>query len=107
MPRRYVNEGWWIGSLSLLIVSNLVLLYWLLVDKFGWENGASFGDFLFWITFFPGMILSPIAALCGVRTALAFTKTGQWLRSAVLAFLSGGPCPCAVIAWQAFLGGGR
>ena len=93
--------------MSLLVVSNLVLLYWLVVDRFGWENGASIGDFLFWITFFPGMVLSPIAAICGVRTSLAFMKTGQWIRSAVLAFLSGGACLCALIAWQAFLGGGR
>src|SRR4051812_23930923 len=104
MKRRLATESWWIGSMSLLVVSNLVLVYWALVDKFGWENGSSFGDFLFWITFFPGLFVAPVSALLGFNTSLAFLKTGQWIRSIVLAFLSGGAALCALIAWQAFLG---
>ena len=107
MKRRLATEGWWIGAMSLLILSNLVLLYWTLAETFGWENGYSLGDFLYWITFFPGMFVAPFAAFLGFFAAVDFMKAGQWTRSAILAFLTGGAGLCAWIAWEAFLTGGR
>ena len=107
MKRSFATEGWWIGSISLLIVSNLVLIYWMLAETFGWENGYSLGDFLYYITFFPGMFVAPAAALLGIYTAIDFLRVGNWQRTAVLSFLSGGAALCAWIAWSAFLTGGR
>ena len=107
MKPRFVTEGWWIGSLSLLLFSNALLLYWILTAVFGWENGSAFGDFLYHIAFFPGMFLSPVAALLGFVCAIDFLRLGQRGRSAVLAFLVGGAIICTYISWAAILTGGR
>ena len=93
--------------MSLLVLSNLVLIYWVVVEKFGWQNGYSLGDFLFYITFFPGLFVAPVAAILGFYTAVDFMRVGQWMRTMILAFLTGGASLCAIIAWQAFLSGGR
>jgi hypothetical protein len=107
MRKTLATEGWWMGSISLLILSNLVLAYWVLAETFGWQNGYAFGDFLYWMSFFPGMYIAPAAAGLGFFVAIDFMKVGQLTRSAVLAFLTGGAALCTWIAWGAFLGGGR
>ncbi|MEA2553159.1 MAG: hypothetical protein QOJ65_1335 [Fimbriimonadaceae bacterium] len=105
--KRFATEGWWIGTLSLLIVSNLILLYWICTAYFGWENGYAFGDFLYYLAFFPGLVIAPMGALFGFLTAVDFATVGNRGRSAVLAFLSGGAAICAYICWNAILTGGR
>jgi hypothetical protein len=107
VKRRFATEGWWATSLSLLLVANGVLAYWVLAEIFGWENGYSFGDLLFYITFFPGMFLSPVAAILGFVCAMDFLKVGLWKRTAILAFLGGGATMCAWISWSAIVSGGR
>lgn len=93
--------------MSLLILSNLVLAYWVLAETFGWQNGYALGDFLYYVTFFPGMFVAPIAAVLGFYSAIDFLRVGQWPRSAILAFVTGGAALCTWIAWCAFLTGGR
>lgn len=107
MKGKMATDSWWIGSMSLLVISNLVLAYWFLAELFGWENGYAFGDFLYYITFFPARFLAPVAAFLGINAALDFMRAGNWRRSAILAFLSGGAALCAWIGWEAFLTAGR
>jgi hypothetical protein len=107
MRKSLATEGWWMGTMSLLIVSNISLVYWVLAETLGWQNGYGFGDFLYYMTFFPGMFLAPAAAILGFYVAIDFIRVGQWGRSAVLAFLTGGAGMCAWIAWGAHLSAGR
>lgn len=107
MKARFGSEGWWFGTLSLLLFSNAVLVYWVVVETFGWENGRGLGDFLYHLTFFPGMFLSPLAAVLGFLAAIDFLRLGQRGRAAVLAFLTGGAAICTYISWLAILTGGR
>ena len=93
--------------MSLLIFSNLILLYWIASEAFGWAFKYNHSDFLYYITFFPGMFLSPVAAIIGFYAALDHIRIGNWPRSAILAFLSGGAAMCAWISWEAILTGGR
>lgn len=93
--------------MSLLLFSNAILLYWIVVESFGWVNGRELGDFLYHLAFFPGMFLSPLAALLGFLCAIDFLRLGQRGRSAVLAFLTGGAIICTYISWAAILTGGR
>src|SRR4051812_21062202 len=97
--KRFASESWWVGTMTLLVVSNLILLYWVCVGLFGWENGYAFGEFLYYLTFFPGMFVAPLGAVLGILCAINFARVGQVTRSAALAFLSGGALLCAWICW--------
>jgi hypothetical protein len=85
----------------------MILIYWIICETFGWANGRALGDFLYYITFFTGMFLAPVAAILGFYTALGHVRTGNWIRPAILSFLTGGALICAWISWEAYLTGGR
>ena len=105
--KRFATDGWWVGSLSLLIVANAILVYWFLAQTFGWENGYLFGDVLYHWAFFTGMFVAPLAAALGILVSVNSARIGSRFRSAALAFLSGGALLTAYISWEAILSGGR
>ena len=104
MKPRFFGTAWWLGTLVMLLLSNAILAYWILVEIVGFENGYWFGDFIFHLVMFPGMFLAPVAAILGFLCSVDHLRLGERVKAAVLAFLTGGAALTAYVSWYAIFG---
>lgn len=100
--KRWATEGQWYAVMTLLIVSNLALVYAYCTPLWSLRGVAT--DYLFGITMLLGMFMAPISAALGFFSAIAWARTGRIGRAAMLSLLTGlslyTTCVCWLISAQ-------
>lgn len=100
--KKLATEGQWYAVMSLLVASNLALVYVYCYPLWSLRGVAS--DHLFGLTMLLGMFIAPVSAVLGFVSAIAWARERRIGRATALSLLTGlslyTTCVCWLISAQ-------